>query len=74
VKIFWRVDPLTEDEYRLLEALFSAHHKSAFRDNASSVVVANAAGGSGELSRRPGQQRRFEGPALQERNPFAWGV
>jgi len=48
---FWRQEPLSENEYRLLEALYSAHHKSAGRDNPSSVTVANAAAGSGELSK-----------------------
>lgn len=33
----------------LLDALMRAHYQSCFRDNASSVAVANAAAGSGDL-------------------------
>jgi citrate synthase len=48
---FWRPEPFTENERALLDALFLAHHKSAFRDNPSSVTVANAASGSGDLGK-----------------------
>lgn len=49
--IWWRSDPLTRPEAELLETLFRAHEKSAFRDNVSSVVVANAASGSGDIGK-----------------------
>lgn len=51
MNVWWRQDPLTEDEERLLESLTSAHRKSTFRDNASTVSVLNAAMGSGDLSK-----------------------
>jgi citrate synthase len=51
IEPFWREKPFSEDEFRLLEVLYCAHRASAQRTNASSVTVANAAGGSGELSK-----------------------
>jgi len=48
---WWRTDPLNPEEMGLLNCLFEAHHYSSFRNNASSVTVANAASGSGELSK-----------------------
>jgi citrate synthase len=48
---FWREEPFTEPERALLDALFLAHHRSAFRDNPSSVTVINAAAGSGDLAK-----------------------
>jgi citrate synthase len=48
---FWREKPFTDNERRLLDALFLAHHQSAFRDNPSSVTVINAAAGSGDLGK-----------------------
>jgi citrate synthase len=48
---FWREEPFTDNERALLDALFAAHHRSAFRDNPSSVTAINAAAGSGDLSK-----------------------
>jgi citrate synthase len=48
---FWREEPFTDAERALLEALFRAHHRSAFRENPSSVTVLNAFAGSGDLSK-----------------------
>jgi citrate synthase len=48
---FWREEPFDERERTLLDALFLAHHQSAFRDNPSSVTVINAAAGSGDLAK-----------------------
>jgi citrate synthase len=48
---FWREEPFTDNERALLDALFEAHHRSAFRDNPSSVTAINAAAGSGDLSK-----------------------
>jgi citrate synthase len=48
---FWREEPFTDNERQLLDALFLAHHRSAFRDNPSSVTAINAAAGSGDLGK-----------------------
>jgi hypothetical protein len=48
--IFWHPG-LKQAELQLLEALWQAHRSSVFRDNPSSVTVANAAFGSGDLAR-----------------------
>jgi citrate synthase len=48
---FWREEPFTDHERVLLDALFLAHHRSAWRENPSSVTVLNAASGSGDLSK-----------------------
>src|SRR5260370_9137175 len=48
---WWRTDPLNPEEMGLLNRLSEAHHYSSFRNNASSVTEANAASGSGELSK-----------------------
>jgi citrate synthase len=48
---FWREEPFTDHERGLLDALFLAHHQSAFRDNPSSVTAINAAAGSGDLGK-----------------------
>lgn len=50
-KVWWRKDPLTKEDELLLAKLFQAHIDSAFRDNASSVAVANAAFSSGDLAK-----------------------
>jgi citrate synthase len=47
--IFWRQEPLSPDEERLLLTVEQAHRKSALRDCASSVAVRSAAGGSGSF-------------------------
>lgn len=49
--IWWRTEPLKAEEAGLLEALLRAHHESSFRDNASSVAVANAASGSADVGK-----------------------
>jgi len=49
--VWWKTECLNADETRLLEALTSAHHRSAFRANVSSVVVAQAFEASGDLSK-----------------------
>jgi citrate synthase len=48
---WWRTEPLQAEEAGLLEALLRAHHESSFRDNASSVAVANAASGSADVGK-----------------------
>jgi len=48
---WWRADPLTPAEAGLLNALYSAHTESSYRPSASSVAVANAAAGSGQIDR-----------------------
>jgi citrate synthase len=48
---FWREEPFTDAERVLVDALFRAHHRSAFRENPSSVTVLNAFAGSGDLSK-----------------------
>ena len=48
---FWRTEPLSGWEELLLKALVAAHHASAFRDNPSSIAVAQAAAGSGQLEK-----------------------
>jgi citrate synthase len=48
---WWRTEPLKAEEADLLEALLRAHHQSSFRDNASSVAVANAASGSADVGK-----------------------
>lgn len=45
--LFWREDPISEKETELLNELHIAHSISAFRNNASSVAVANSAFASG---------------------------
>jgi len=44
---FWRDEPATIEERTLLGELHAAHLISSYRNNASSVAVANSAGGSG---------------------------
>ena len=44
---FWRDEPASVEEIELLNELHAAHAISAFRNNASSVAVANSAAGSG---------------------------
>jgi citrate synthase len=51
IQPFWREEPFSAYERGLLDALFRAHHQSAFRDNPSSVTAVNAAAGSGDLSK-----------------------
>jgi citrate synthase len=47
----WRKEPLSEPEKTLLGAVLLAHHKSSFRNNASSVAVVNAAAASRDLAK-----------------------
>jgi citrate synthase len=44
---FWRDEPLSEKEWQLLNELHSAHAISTYRNNASTLAVANSAGASG---------------------------
>lgn len=48
---FWRDEILTGDERRLLEELYAAHHKSATRQNPSSVALQVAYQGSGSFTK-----------------------
>lgn len=48
---FWHPGPLKAEEKNLLDALYIAHQRSVFRDNPSSVTVANAAFGSHDLTK-----------------------
>jgi len=45
---FWRSEPLSEKEERLLDAVLSAHDRSASRNNVSSVNVLNTTHGTGD--------------------------
>jgi citrate synthase len=45
-KVFWRKEPLSETDEKLLNACFNAHAQSAFRDNISTSVMVNASKGS----------------------------
>ena len=49
--VWWREEPLTEDEQKLIVEMTASHHKSAYRNNASSLAVVNAALASGDLSK-----------------------
>ncbi len=51
MKVFWRDTPLTEAETKLLNLTLEAHSQSAMRDNVSSVVLAQTAQGSGDLTK-----------------------
>jgi citrate synthase len=48
---WWRAEPLRADEQILLNTLFRAHSESSFRPSGSSVAVANAAAGSGDIGK-----------------------
>lgn len=45
---FWREQPLSDEEVRLLSLLFKAHDASAYRPNVSSEIVVSSCIGSGE--------------------------
>jgi citrate synthase len=49
--VWWRTEPLRADEKLLLDTLFRAHSESSFRPSGSSVAVANAAAGSGDIAK-----------------------
>lgn len=51
MRTWWRKEPLSKDDELLLNALFHAHHRSSFRDNASSVAVANSANSSQDMAK-----------------------
>ena len=51
MNVFWRDEPLTDIEGELLELCLDAHQKSAFRNNFSSVAVAQSAISSGDLTK-----------------------
>lgn len=46
MKVFWRTEPLTEPEQKLLNLCLEAHAQSVHRDNISTVTLKNAAIGS----------------------------
>lgn len=48
---FWREEPLTEVEARLLALCLEAHANSAMRNNSSSVAVAQSAVASGDFTK-----------------------
>ncbi len=50
MNFFWREEPATEQESKLLALLFKAHEESSFRNNVSSVVLQQVAGGSGSYT------------------------
>lgn len=47
--VWWQPEPLNEAQTGLFHATIKAHAQSAFRENASSVAVVNAADSSGDL-------------------------
>ena len=51
MRAWWRKEPLDKKESALLELLMKAHYQSAFRANTSSVLVANCADSSGDISK-----------------------
>ena len=46
---FWRNDPLTTDEQKLLDLVLGAHAQSALRDNVSTMALKYAAAGSDKI-------------------------
>ncbi len=46
---FWRDEPLSDNEIRLIEALDKGHREAALRQNISSVVLQAAYAGSGDF-------------------------
>lgn len=51
IQPFWRPEPFDDIERELIDAMFIAHHKSCFRDNASSYVVLTTASASGQIDK-----------------------
>lgn len=51
MEAWWRNEPLSSEQEKLLNAVFKAHYKSSFRPNPSSVTVAQTADSSGDLSK-----------------------
>lgn len=49
--VWWRETPFSAQEKTLFKSLLSAHYRSAFRSNSSSLVVAQAAAASGDLAK-----------------------
>ena len=49
--MFWRENPLTEQENHLLNALFFAHNRAAFRPNISTQTVQATMYGSGDYGK-----------------------
>ena len=49
--VWWKRECLNADQTKLFAALHAAHHRSAFRANVSSVVVAQSFEASGDLSK-----------------------
>ncbi len=50
MNFFWREEPATEQDEKLLALLFKAHEESTFRNNVSSVVLQNVVAGSGKYT------------------------
>ena len=48
---YWRKEPLSKAEWELVNQLMRAHHASVFRQNVSTVVIANTAFGSADYSK-----------------------
>jgi citrate synthase len=51
LNVWWRDKPLSVPEHLLLGLLRKAHRESSFRPNPSSVAVANAVHGSGDIGK-----------------------
>jgi citrate synthase len=51
MKPFWRDAPFTEQEKELIQALGRAHHKSVFRENASTAVMMITADAAKDLGK-----------------------
>jgi len=47
MNVFWREEPLNEDEARLLQLCFTAHAQSALRQNVSTAVLVEASRANG---------------------------
>jgi hypothetical protein len=48
ISVFWQQEPITQEQYELLLALFAAQHQAAYRENISSNVLVNTMIGSGD--------------------------
>lgn len=51
MNVFWRKEPLTENEAELFDLVREAHFHSCFRNNSSTNVLANTYEGSGSYSK-----------------------
>jgi citrate synthase len=50
-QVWWRKEPLTDKERDLMENVLMAHHNSCYRNNPSTLAVAQAADASGDLGK-----------------------